>query len=159
LVKFEEINLVMTTPVTYPEQVHPAPIVNDMSVNAPIIHQRIIARLTAKLYPLYESGKIAYEPLPETMLGEYSSPTPDVILYENDTDQTRVIIEVCQTRGVKGDLQKVVQLTDGALYGIQEAFVYDYKTEKWLRYRKGDGGQATESSFSEVLQIDLGPFV
>ncbi len=132
---------------------------NDMGVNAPIIHQRVIARLTAKLYPLYESGAITYEPLPETMLGEYSSPTPDVILYDNNTDQTPVIIEICQTRGVKGDLQKVIQLIDGALYGIQEAFVYDYKTQQWLRYRLGDGGMTSPSSHSYILGLDLNQFV
>jgi Uma2 family endonuclease len=130
-----------------------------MGVNAPVIHQRIIARLTAKLYPLFESGTIHYEPLPEMMLGEYSTPTPDLVLYDNDADQTPVIIEICQTRGTKGDLQKVVQLIDGQLYGIHEGFVYDYKTQQWLRYRLGDGGVATTSSQSDVLQLDLNQFV
>jgi len=131
----------------------------DMGVNAPIIHQRVIARLTAGLYPRYESGAIAYEPLPETMLGEYSSPTPDLILYDNNTDQTPVIIEVCQTRGVKDDLQKVIQLIDGALYGIREAFVFDYKTRQWFRYQLGDGGITNSSSFSDLLGLDLSQFV
>ena len=93
------------------------------------------------------------------MLGEYSTPTPDLVLYDNDADQTPVIIEICQTRGTKGDLQKVVQLIDGQLYGIQEGFVYDYKTQQWLRYRLGDGAIATTSSQSEVLQLDLNQFV
>ena len=44
-------------------------------------------------------------------------------------------------------------------YGILEGFVYNYKTQQWLRYRKGDGGVATESAFSEVLQLDLKAFV
>lgn len=149
----------MTPPVKYSEWASQSPVVNDMSVNAPIIHQRIIARLTAKLYPLYESGAIAYEPLPEMMLGEYSSPTPDVILYDNNTDQTAVIIEVCQTRGLKGDVQKVIQLVDSELYGISEGFVYDYKTGHWLRYRKGDAGMTSESSFSGLLNLDLALYV
>ena len=149
----------MVTPVNYLETATRMTVANDMGVNAPIIHQRVIARLTAKLYPLYESGKITYEPLPETMLGEYSSPTPDVILYDNNADQTPVIIEVCQTRGVKGDLQKVIQLIDGELYGIREAFVYDYKTQQWLRYRLGDGGMTISSSQSDILGLDLNQFV
>jgi Uma2 family endonuclease len=131
----------------------------DDGANAPVIHQRIIARLTAKLYPLYESGRIAYEPLPEMMVGEYSSPTPDIILYDNETDQTKVVVEVCQTRGLKADLDKVIRLIDGNLYGIREGFVYDYKTHQWYRYQFDDGGLTTESSFSEILQLDLNAFL
>ncbi len=149
----------MATSVPYSEPTISLSMVNDMGVNAPVIHQRIIARLTARLYPLFEAATISYEPLPEMMLGEYSTPTPDVVLYDNETDQTPVIIEVCQTRGAKGDLQKVIQLIDGQLYGIQEGFVYDYKTRHWLRYGLGDGGIAVASSFSEVLKIDLNQFV
>ena len=130
-----------------------------MGTNAPVIHQRVIAQLTTGLYPQFRSGAIPYEPLPEMMLGEYSSPTPDIILYDNATDQTRIIIEVCQTRGVKDDLQKVIRLVDGELYDIQEGFVYDYKTRHWFRYRLGDGGLTTESSFSDILQLDLNQFL
>ena len=149
----------MATPITYtPPELGPS-VVYDMGVNAPIIHQRLIARLTARLYPLYEAGTIPFEPLPEMMLGEYSSPTPDVILYDNRADASPVIIEICQTRGAKGDLQKIVQLIDSELYGILEGFVYDYKTFQWLRYRKGDEGQATESSFSDVLNLDLNTYL
>jgi hypothetical protein len=133
--------------------------VQDDGVNAPINHQRIIARLTAGLYPLYRAAIIPYEPLPETMLGEYTSPTPDLILFDDQTDQTPVIVEICQTRGAKGDLQKVISLIDGELYGIREGFVFNYKTQQWLRYRLGDGGVATNSSFSDVLQVDLSTFV
>lgn len=142
----------------YSEPTRPVFVARDVSVNAPIIHQRIIARLTSKLYPLFEAGAIAYEPLPEMMLGEYSSPTPDVILYDNETDQSVVSIEVCQTRGIRGDIQKVIQLVDGELYGIAEGFVYDYKTGQWLCYRRGDGGFTTESSYSHVLNLDLASF-
>jgi Uma2 family endonuclease len=141
--------------MAYPIDLTPLQVVHDMGVNAPIIHQRVIARLTAFLYPLFEQGRIAYEPLPETMLGEYGSPVPDLVLYDNEADQTRVIVEVCQTRGVKGDLQKVIQLIDGELYGIEEAFVYDYKTSHWLCYRKGDGGSSTETAYSAQLGLDL----
>ena len=63
------------------------------------------------------------------------------------------------SRGFKGDLKKVISLIDDESYSILEGFVYNYKTEKWLRYRKGDGGQAIESSFSEVLQLDLNAFL
>jgi hypothetical protein len=134
-------------------------LVRDDGANAPVIHQRIIARLTARLYPLYESGAIPYEPLPEMMVGEYHSPTPDITLYDNATDLTAVVIEVCQTRGVKSDVEKVVRMIDGELYGIREGFVHDYRTGQWLRYRFGDGGLTTESSVSDILNLDLNPLL
>ena len=133
--------------------------VMDDGSNAPIYHQRNIARLTAGLYPLFSNGTISLEPLPETMVGEYNSPTPDVTFFDNATETVPVIIEVCQTRGQKNDLKKVIGLIDDCDYGILEGFVYNYKTHQWLRYRKGDGGQATESSFSEVLNLDLNQFI
>ncbi len=129
-----------------------------MDVNAPFIHQRTIAQLTAGLYPLYRSGKIPLEPLPE-MMEEYATPVPDVLLYDYETEQTRVIIEICQTSGQKRDLTKIIKLIDEALYGILEGFVYKYKTSEWFRYRKGDGGLTENASFSEILQLDLNSFL
>lgn len=144
---------------------HPIPLKtlvleDDMGVNAPIIHQSVIARLTAGLYPLYQSGKISFEPLPETMLTEgYSSPVPDVLLYDHQTEQAKVIIEVCQNNGLKHDTSKVIRLIEDNEYGILEGFVFNYKTQQWLRYKFGDGGLATRSSYSDVLQVELSTFV
>ncbi|MGA0560339.1 hypothetical protein ACO2Q8_26990 [Larkinella sp. VNQ87] len=133
---------------------------DEMGVYAPFIHQRIIAQLTAGLYPLYKSGQIPYEPLPEMMLSEgYATPVPDLMLFEYQTDQTKIIIEICHTRGQKHDLSKVVTLIDEDIYGILEGFVYNYKTGDWFRYRKGDGGLTEPSSFSEILQLDLNAFL
>ncbi len=135
-------------------------VVHDDDVYGPLLHQSMIARLTAGLYPLYRSGQILYEPLPETMLTEgYATPVPDVILYDHPAEQTRIIIEICKNTGFKHDTSKVIHLIENEDYGILEGFVYNYKTEIWLRYRKGDGGQATESSFSEVLNLDLNTFL
>ena len=133
--------------------------VHDDGSNAPLIHQLTIARLTAKLYPYYEAGTIPYVPIPEMMVGEYNSPTPDVILYDYTTEQAHVIIEVTHTKGVKADLKKVIDLIDNDLYGIREGFIYNYKTQQWFRYSFGDGGLATESSFSALLQLDLNAFL
>ncbi|MRS64247.1 hypothetical protein [Larkinella terrae] len=133
---------------------------DEMGVNAPFIHQRTIAQLTAGLYPLYKTGKIPFEPLPEMMLTEgYATPVPDVLLYEYEKEQTRIIIEICQTSGQKRDLTKIIKLIDEDLYGILEGFVYNYKTAEWFRYRKGDGGLIENSSFSEILQLDLNSFL
>ncbi|KAB7732854.1 hypothetical protein F5984_02585 [Rudanella paleaurantiibacter] len=135
-------------------------ILEEDGVYGPILHQSVIARLTAGLYPLYRSGRIPYEPLPETMLAEeYAAPVPDVVLYDHQTEQARIIIEVCKNTGLKHDISKVVKLTDGELYGILEGFVYNYKTGQWLRYRLGDGGLTTETSFSDVLNLDLNGFL
>ncbi|GAB3542277.1 hypothetical protein GCM10027577_09190 [Spirosoma fluminis] len=117
--------------------------------------------LTVGLGVLYYREKsIRLEPLPETMLDEgKASQIPDVSLRDNQTDQTPIIIEVCHTNGLKGDLQKVIQLIDEDLYGIREGFVFNYKTREWLRYRFGDGALPTASSFSELLQLDLNEFL
>lgn len=84
---------------------------------------------------------------------------PDLILYDHQHEQTRVIVEVCQNNGLKHDTSKVIRLIEDNEYGILEGFIFNYKSQQWLCYRKGDGGQATESSFSEVLNLDLGSFV
>lgn len=130
---------------------------DDQAVYGPRDHQRVIAKLTTRLGSLYYDAKrIRLEPLPETMLDEgQASPVPDIILSDNDADTTPVIIEVCHTRGLKRDVHKVIQLIDEDEYGIQEGFIYDYKTETWLRYTKGSAGLTVESSFSAVLNLDL----
>jgi Uma2 family endonuclease len=77
----------------------------------------------------------------------------------NSPTRSKVIVEICQTRGQKNDLKKVIQLIEDTEYGILEGFVYNYKTREWFRYRKGDGGAAMASSVSEVMGIDMGGFV
>lgn len=131
---------------------------DDMAVYGPRDHQRVIAKLTTRLGTLYYDAKaITLEPLPETMLDEGgASPTPDVILSSNETNETPVIIEICHTAGLKKDINKVIRLVDEDEYGILEGFVYDYKTENWLRYQKGDAGLLTQTSVSDVLNLDLG---
>lgn len=147
--------------MAYPELPSQSTFAFDDGVNAPIKHQQVISRLTVELGILYYKQQcIPYEPLPETMLAEgYGNPVPDLILFDHEAEQTRMIIEVCQTAGQNNDLEKIIRLIEQAKYGILEGFVYNYKTRRWLRYRKGDGGAATESSFSEVLNVELGAFV
>ena len=84
---------------------------------------------------------------------------PDVILFDEVAEETKVVIEVCQTNGQRNDLRKVIRLIEEDDYGILEGFVFNYKTREWLRYCKGDGGVATASSFSELMGVDLGPMV
>ncbi|GAB3916400.1 hypothetical protein GCM10028804_02650 [Larkinella terrae] len=133
----------------------------EIAIYGPKAHQRIISKLNSGLGPLfYHERQITLEPLPETMLNEGEvSPVPDLILYDNETRQTPIIIEVCHTEGLKKDLKKVVQLTNEDNYGILESFVYDYTARQWFRYRKGDESVISASSFSEVLQLDLNEFL
>ncbi|WP_461103574.1 hypothetical protein [Spirosoma koreense] len=145
----------------FPAVTEPSQVAEDLVIWAPIDHQRIISLLTIGLGVLYHREKsISLEPLPETMLDEgKASQVPDVSLRDNLTAQTPIIIEVCHTNGLKGDLRKVIQLIDEDIYGIREGFIYDYRTRQWLRYRFGDGGLITESAFSDILQMDLNQFL
>ncbi len=135
--------------------------VEEDGTNSPLDHQRVISKLIVGLGILfYRKKTIALEPLPETPLAEGPGHSvPDVSLSDPETEETRIIIEVSRGRGEKNDLWKVVQLIDHNRYGILEGFVYNYRTGDWLRYRKGEGGVATETSFSEVLGLDLGQFL
>ncbi|MFD2932240.1 hypothetical protein [Spirosoma flavum] len=108
----------------------------------------------------YHKHVITLEPLPETPLGDGPGHiVPDVLLFDNQAEQTRIIIEVANNRSFRIDLKKITRLIEEDDYGILEGFVYNYKTHEWLRYRKGDGGAATSSSFSELMMVDLGPFL
>ncbi|MBC7570352.1 MAG: hypothetical protein H7319_11540 [Spirosoma sp.] len=136
-------------------------LVNDDGTNSAMDHQIVIGKLTVDLGNLHYYDKtLPLTPLPETPLAEGPGhPVPDVILYDTVAEETKVIIEVCQTRGQRNDLKKVIHLIEDNDYGILEGFVYNYKTREWLRYRKGDGGAATATSYSEVMGVDLGPMV
>ncbi len=141
-------------------------LVHDDETNSTIEHQRVISKLTVELGVLYYHKRtMPFIPLPETPLAkgpEY--PVPDIMLFDEKTEQTRIIIEVCNNRSANSDLRKVIRLIEEDDYGILEGFVYNYKTREWLRYRKGDGavqrsGAATTSSFSEVMGVEMGGFV
>lgn len=108
----------------------------------------------------YQKKTTSLVPLPETLLDEGPGhQVPDVLLYDKASEQTRIIIEVCTSRGFNNYVRKTIRLIEENDYGILEGFVYNYKTREWLRYRKGDGGAATASSYSEVMQVEMGGFV
>jgi Uma2 family endonuclease len=134
---------------------------DDDGTNSPLDHQRTIGKLTMNLGILfYREGTITLEPLPETPLGEGSGhEVPDVLLFDNEVELTRIVIEVTQPRTANRDLKKTIRLIEEDDYGILKGFVYNYKTREWLRYRKGDGGVATASSRSELMNVDMGGFV
>jgi Uma2 family endonuclease len=128
-----------------------------MGTNAPKSHQRIIGRLMIELGILYyKQGSIPLEPMPETMLNEdQTSPTPDIILFDNVLSRTPVIIEVTHTTGVTGDLKKLRRLINEEDYGIEEGFVYDYKRNEWHKYHRDKGDITDQPSFCEAINLDL----
>ncbi|MGD1890572.1 MAG: hypothetical protein ACFB15_08240 [Cyclobacteriaceae bacterium] len=87
-----------------------------------------------------------------------TSPVPDVLLYDNEHQQTPIIIEVCHTTGVKNDTKKIIQLIEEFEYGIEEGFLYDYAAKQWFRYQKG-GDVEKGISYSEILALDLNEFL
>ena len=135
--------------------------VADDGTNSPLDHQRIISKLTVGLGILFYYQKtISLEPLPETPLGEgVGYPVPDVLLFDNETQETRIVIEVSISRSQKNDIRKIIRLIEDDDYGIVEGFLHNYRTNEWLRYQKGDGGLTTASSFSPLLNLDLGQFL
>jgi Uma2 family endonuclease len=128
-----------------------------MGINAPWSHQRIISRLLGILsYRYYVEKSIALEPLPETMLDEdQTSPVPDVLFYDHESETVPVIIEITRTRTVPNDLEKVRKLIEETEYGITEGFVYDYKKNLWHKYKKGYGIITRRSSYCNTLKLDL----
>ena len=128
-----------------------------MGVNAPKEHQRVITRLTARFFHLYETGQIPYEPFPEVMIDEsQTSPTPDVLLYDNATFRNMVIIEVAAA-GVRKDFEKTANLVNQ--YEVPEGFVYNYQKKVWRKYKLGVGEVLENPSFCDTIGYDLNEFV
>ncbi len=124
-----------------------------MGINAPKEHQAIITQLIHGLADLYLKDKTNLFPYPETMIDEgQTSPAPDILLYDHKQEKTVTLIEVTHSAGVKKDSAKVLALLRD--YDVEEGFVYDYKKKAWYQIDKLTG-EATESSFSKVLHLEL----
>ncbi len=127
-----------------------------MGINAPRIHQAIIAKLIYGLTDLYIKEQTGLFPYPETMIDEsQTSPAPDVMLVDPKTDLTRVIIEITHTQGVRKDIIKLQQLMSD--YGVPEGFVYDYKLNVWHKF--GPSKDVANSSWCDAVGRDLSAFL
>ena len=126
-----------------------------MGVNAPKIHQRIIGQLMMRLGMLfYIDKRIPYEPYPETMIDEsQTSPTPDILLFDNVRKINKVIIEVSGNTGAKRDFEKVKALITE--YGVPEGFVYNYDTGQWSKFSLAKGVEQENPSYSDCIEMDL----
>ena len=129
-----------------------------MGVNAPLEHQRVIRKLIWHLSNLYESGKIRYEPFPETMIDDGgSSPTPDALLLDTVIDKFAVLIEITTNKGFNSDFRKTAELVEK--YELEEGFVYNYQKNAWRKYKFGVGEIIENSTFCETIGYDLNEFV
>ena len=126
-----------------------------MGVNAPKAHQRVIGKFVMQLGILYYLKKtIAYEPLPETMIDENkTSPTPDILLFDNKNKRNMLIIEVTGNTGMKRDFEKIKQLVTE--YDVPEGFVYNYDSKKWLKFSLENGEDQETPFHSDLLQLNL----
>jgi len=130
-----------------------------MGVNAPKAHQRIIGKLMTALGQLfYREGTLPYEPFTETMIDEgKTSPTPDILLFDNATGLNKVIIEVSASAGARKDFEKLVELMHD--YEVPEGFVYNYSTGVWRKYRLDIGEVIQNPSFCDTIDLDLNTFL
>jgi hypothetical protein len=126
-----------------------------MRVNAPKIHQRIIGQLMMRLGMLYYIDKtISFEPLPETMIDEsQTSPTPDILLFDNEKKLNQVIIEISGNTGARRDFEKIKQLM--IEYNVPEGFVYNYDSKQWRKYSLEHGEDQQNPSFSQSIGLDF----
>lgn len=129
-----------------------------MGVNAPRIHQAIITKLIYGLTNLYLNAKSRLFPYPETMIDEsQTSPAPDIMLVDAETDLTKAIIEITHTQGVKKDTEKLRGLMRD--YDVQEGFVYDYKMGIWYKFDLKKGEITNNSSWCDAVDADLKTFL
>ena len=125
-----------------------------LGINAPREHQAVITQLIFELAYLYKQKLIPYFPYPETMIdASQTSPAPDIMLVDPETELTQTIIEITHTQGVKKDLQKIQTLMRE--YGVPEGFVYDYKRRKWYRFSLETGEVEEDNGFCKIIQRDL----
>lgn len=129
-----------------------------MGVNAPRIHQAIIAQLVTGITNLYVQRKTALFAYPEAMIDQsQTSPVPDVLVANPETELTAVLIEVTHTQGVKKDVQKLLDLM--TTYDVAEGFVFDYKLHIWRYFRLDGPVEGEVSSFCRALDADLNTFL
>ncbi len=131
----------------------------DVGHNATLAHQRVIADLIFHLRLMLKNGETNLDALPEMDLdtGNPQSPCPDVVLVDNDAFTFPVIIEVTTNYGFRNDCEKVSRLVRETKFGIEEAFVYNFQSNKWFLYSPEKG--ASDSSFSQRLNADLATFI
>lgn len=129
-----------------------------MGVNAPRIHQAIIAQLVTGLMNLYRNRQTKLFAYPEAMIDQsQTSPVPDLLLADPETELTSVLVEVTHTQGVKKDTQKLKELM--TTYEVSEGFVYDYKLNIWYRYELDGPDAGEKSSFCRAVGHSLSEFL
>jgi hypothetical protein len=76
---------------------------------------------------------------------------PDILLYDNETYKTPIIIEVCHPNGLNNDMKKITHLIEENDYGVEEGLIYDYIQGIWYKYKKGVDQVFDNQSYSDVF--------
>ncbi|TAE30656.1 MAG: hypothetical protein EAZ91_10010 [Cytophagales bacterium] len=129
-----------------------------MGVNAPRVHQAIIGQLVTGLTNLYRDRKTTLMAYPEAMIDQSrTSPVPDILLADPETELTAVLIEITHTQGVKKDTIKLKELMTE--YDVPEGFVYDYKLDLWHRYELHNLDVDQSSAYCKTIGCSLSDFL
>lgn len=129
-----------------------------MGVNAPRIHQAVIGQLVTGLINLYRSGKSRLMAYPEAMIDQsQTSPVPDILLANPQTELTEVLIEITHTQGVKKDTLKLKELM--TIYDVPEGFIYDYKLDSWHRYELHNLDVDQSTAYCRTIDSSLSDFL
>ncbi|MBC8111164.1 MAG: hypothetical protein H7Y04_08915, partial [Verrucomicrobia bacterium] len=86
-----------------------------------------------------------------------TSATPDIILFDNETEMNKVIVEITIHASEKDDFEKTEKLCDK--YLVEELFTYNYKTKKWRKYKLGAGELTENVSFCDAIAYNLNNFL
>lgn len=86
-----------------------------------------------------------------------TSPTPDILLFDNKNKLNRVIIEISGNTGARRDFEKIKNLMID--YNVSEGFVYNYDTEQWRKYLLDKGEDSLMPSFCEAIGYDLNTLI
>lgn len=129
-----------------------------MGVNAPRVHQAIIAQLVTGVINLYTQRKTTLFAYPEAMIDQgQTSPVPDILIADPETELTVVLVEVTHTQGVKKDVKRLLDLM--TTYDIAEGFVFDYKLHIWHRFQLDGPANGEISAYCQALNTDLNTFL
>ena len=114
----------------------------------------MITDLIYALADLFHQKLIPIFPYPETMIDAgKTSPAPDIMLVDPQTELTHTIIEITHTQGEKIDLKKIQTLMRE--YDVPEGFVYDYKRKKWFRFSLDKNEVEEDNAFCTTIQRNL----
>ena len=82
---------------------------------------------------------------------DYETRVFDIVIKEQKTENVRIVINVCRTKNFQDCYNRL--LVRQVIFPIDEIFVYDCQTGKWLE------NNCAENSYSSILKITLATFL